>query len=357
MSTDPVERLIDALGAIGKDEELRVRFVQLLRQAEVRLARPGLDVRDEVTGPIVDALHQCLGPMHKRLASGVDFHFHYRSRIAREFVLAQDAQPDHVWEPQATRLLLQLGRAAHNVLIGGAKGGDQAVPLAREIRGFGVVHCFEPDPEQMTMLRHNAAVNGLDNLRFNRLGLWGRDQANLRLLREKGVTRLEPAAAGSEDAFASATIVTYAGAQRIDKLELIKLDIAGAELTTLISAERFLSQSKGKAPNLVFKVHRNHTDWSRGLDNTEICRYLSGFGYHLFAVRDYESNVPMSRQAIELIRPEETYLDGPPHGFNMLAVKDEAIMANPMFRFVSGVSPRLLKHSDPRLHQPLAGAA
>jgi len=295
--------------------------------------------------------------MHKRLASGVDFHFHYRSRIAREFVLAQDAQPDHVWEPQATRLLLQLGRAAHNVLIGGAKGGDQAVPLAREIRGFGVVHCFEPDPEQMTMLRHNAAVNGLDNLRFNRLGLWGKDQANLRLLREKGVTRLEPAAPGSEDAFASATIVTYAGAQRIDKLELIKLDIAGAELTTLISAERFLSQPKGKAPNLVFKVHRNHTDWSRGLDNTEICRYLSGFGYHLFAVRDYESNVPMSRQAIELIRPEETYLDGPPHGFNMLAVKDEAIMANPLFRFVSGVSPRLLKHSDPRLHQPLAGAA
>jgi hypothetical protein len=203
----------------------------------------------------------------------------------------------------------------------------------------------------------NAAANGLDNLRFNHIGLWGRDQAILRLVRENGVARLEPADRKTEDSFSSVTIGSYVSTQRLDRVELIKLDIAGAELTTLSSAERLLSQAKDKASNLVFKVHRNHTDWSRGLDNTEICQYLSEFGYHLFAVRDYESNVPMHRRAIELIRPEETYLDGPPHGFNMLAIKEEAILANPMFRFVSGVSPRLLKNSDPRLHQPLAGAA
>lgn len=351
-------KLIEALGILGKDEELRVRFVALLRQAEVRLAKPDFDVREQVTGPIVDALHQCLGPMRKRLASGIDFHFHYRSKIAREFVLAPESQPDHVWEPQTTRLLLQLGRQARQALIGGAYSGDQAILLAREIRGRGgVVHCFEPNPEQMAMLRLNATVNELDNLRFNRLGLWDRDQAMLRLVGEDSFAHPEPASAGAEDGFATVTVNTYGAAQRIDRLDLVMLDIEGAELAALQGADRYLGQPKGQAPNIVFEVHRHYVDWSRGLDSTEICRFLSGFGYHLFAVRDYQSNVPMGRQPIELIRPEETYLDGPPHGFNMLAVKDETILANPAFRFVSGVSPKLLKHRDPRLHQPLAGAA
>jgi len=358
MTTNPTDELTEALKAIGKDEELRVRFLALLRHAEVRLARPDFDVREQVTGPIVDALHQAIGPMHKQLASGIDFHFHYRSKIAREFVLAPDARPDHVWEPQTTRLLLQLGRKARQVLIGGAYSGDQAILLAREIRGHGgIVHCFEPNTQQMSMLRLNATANGLDNLQFNQLGLWDRDHAMLRLVGDDSFAHPEPAAPGAEDGFATVTINGYGAAQRIEQLDLIMLDIEGAELPALNGADRYLSQSKGRAPNIVFEVHRHYVDWSRGLDDTEICRFLSGFGYHLFAVRDYQSNVPMGRQPIELIRPEQTYLEGPPHGFNMLAVKDETILADPAFRFVSGVSPKLLRHRDPRLHQPQAGAA
>lgn len=358
MTTNPTDRLTEALEAIGKDEELRVRLVAFLREAELRLARPDFDVREQVTGPIVDALHQSIGKMHKRLASGIDFHFHYRSKIAREFVLAPEMQPDHVWEPQTTRLLLQLGEKARHALVGGAYSGDQAILLARQIRGHsGVVHCFEPNTEQMAMLRLNASSNGLNNLRFNQVGLWDRDQATLRLVGEDSFAHPEPAAAGAEDGFATVTINSYGAAQRVEHLDLIMLDIEGAELPALHGAERYLAHPKGKAPNIVFEVHRHYVDWSHGLNETEICRYLAGFGYRLFAVRDYQSNVPMGRQPIELIRPEETYLEGPPHGFNMLAVKDESILANPAFRLVSGVSPKLLRHRDPRLHQPLAGAA
>jgi FkbM family methyltransferase len=350
--------LTDALAAIGEDEELRVRFIALLRHAEVRLARLDFDVREQVTGPIVDALHRRIGQLHKQLASGVDFHFHYRSKIAREFVLAPDSQPDHVWEPQTTRLLLELSRRARHVVVGGAYSGDQAVLLARQIRGEGgIVHCFEPNDDQLAMLKHNAAVNGLDNLKFNRLGLWDRDRAHLHLVGDDSFAHPEPAEAGSDGSFATVTIDSYGRAERIEHLDLIMLDIEGAELAALRGAERYLGQATDRAPHLVFEVHRHYVDWSRGLDNTEICQYLSGFGYHLFAVRDYQSNVPMGHQPIELIRPDETYLEGPPHGFNMLAVKDPAVLANPTFRFVSGVSPKLLKHRDPKLHQPLAGAA
>jgi len=333
-------RLQEALAAIGRDEDLRVRFVALLRQAEVRLARLDFDVREQVTGPIVDALHQCLGPLHRRLASGVDFHFRYRSRIAREFVLAPDRAPDHVAEPQTTRLLLELGREAAEAAVCGGSAGNQAILLARQNRAAGGrVHCFEPDPEQLEMLRLNASANELENLRFNAVALW------------------DHAGGARKPAGTRTTLDGYGRQEKIERFGLVMLAVGGVELAALHGAERYLGQARDKAPHLVFEVHRDHVDWSRGLDNTEICQYLGGFGYHLFAVRDYESNVPMGSQPIELIRPEETYLDGPPHGFKMLAVKETAILANPSFRFVSGVSPKLLKHRDPKLHQPLAGAA
>jgi hypothetical protein len=135
------------------------------------------------------------------------------------------------------------------------------------------------------------------------------------------------------------------------------LDIEGAELAALKGARAYLGQPPGVAPAVIFEVHRHYVDWSNGLGNTEITRFLKDFGYALFAVRDYQSNVPMADQPIELIRPEHTYLDGPPHGFNMLAVKDEAVLDARQFRFCTGVSPKLLAHRDPQLHQPLAAAA
>src|SRR3546814_18686565 len=76
------------------------------------------------------------------------------------------------------------------------------------------------------------------------------------------------------------------------------------------------------------------------------------FRSSLFAVRDYQANVPVADAPIELIRPQDTYLEGPPHGFNMLAVKDESVLQAPLFRFRSGVSPKLLMHRNPKLHQP-----
>jgi hypothetical protein len=98
-------------------------------------------------------------------------------------------------------------------------------------------------------------------------------------------------------------------------------------------------------------------DWSAGLDNTDVARLLRTQGYALYAVRDYQSNVPMAGEPIELVAPAGAYLEGPPHGFNMLAVKDDAMVQGAPFRLCSGVSPKLLRHRDARLHQPLPRAS
>src|SRR3546814_20613910 len=87
--------------------------------------------------------------------------------------MSPDAEPDHVWEPQTTKLLVNLGHDKKHVVIGGAYSGDQAILLAHAMtkRG-GTCHCFEPNRDQMAMLKRNAQSNKLDNVVFKQLGLW-----------------------------------------------------------------------------------------------------------------------------------------------------------------------------------------
>ena len=78
---------------------------------------------------------------------------------------------------------------------------------------------------------------------------------------------------------------------------LIAVDVEGGELAALKGAQHRLSQPPGRSPQLVFEVHRAYVDWSDGLANTEIVRYLESFGYTVFAIRDFQSNYDLRGRA------------------------------------------------------------
>lgn len=345
-----------ALAALGKDEQTRAKIIEVLMDAEKRLARLDFDVREVVTGPIVDALHEADEKLVKRLSHGIDFNFRYRSKIARDFVMSKVAVPDHVWEPQTTRLLLHLAKGVRDVVIGGAYCGDHAILLAKSLKaGGGMVHGFEPNPDQMSMLRLNAEANHLDNMRFQQLGVWNEDDSSLVLFGDDSFAHAEVADAAHADSFKTITLNTYGRLQGLTQVGLIMLDIEGAELNALRGASDFLSQDAPSAPNIVFEIHSEYVDWSQGLEKTEIGQLLVGHGYELFCVRDYQSNEPMPETIVELVPAASAYLEGPPHGFNMLAIKnaDAVLSDKDTFRIVPNVSPKLLRHRDPKLHQPV----
>lgn len=270
--------------------------------------------------------------------------------------MSEPAVPDYAWEPQSSRILIELAKKAKQVVIGGAYVGNHAILIAREVnKNGGTVHAFEPNNEQRAMLRRNAELNGLTNIKPRPEGLWNDSTSSLKLVGCDSFAAAEATDASSDDAFRTVTITDYLQAAGVDTLDLLVIDIEGAELAALQGAESFLSLPAGQAPNILFEVHRQYVDWSKGLENTEIVRLLTDRGYQVFALRDFNSNYTMSRHTIELIPLGSIHLEGPPHGFNMLATKDPSIFHSEIYSIVKDVSPKLLRHKDPALHHPIGG--
>ncbi len=354
-STTDGEGVASALARIGRDEALREQMIDLLRDAERRLARPGFDVRAEITGEICDALCRDAGLMCKRLKQGITFNYTYTSRIARAVTLSPDREPDHVWEPQTTKLLLALAENANHVLIGGAYAGDHALLLAQQITSSGgTVHAFEPNDALADLLELNVQQNDLTNILVSRLGLWKQEGMCFAFEGKDSDAHGIPVASPDKADFVTTTIDAYVRERKLPRLDVIMLDIEGAEHAALEGAREMLSRPAGQSPHVIFEIHRSYVDWSNGLLRTPILEMLTDLGYFAYAIRDFHDNKPMGNLPVELVRPETTWLEGPPHGFNMVAVKNPDLLEqDKRIRILDGVSPKLLMHKDPALHHPL----
>ena len=349
-------KLTEALANIAANADWKEAFIQHILNFEKDVATLGVDVREDISGPLVDALFDDDQVVRKKIADGTVFEFLYRSKIARDFVMSEPRVPEHAWEPHTSRLLVTLAKGVKNVVVGGAYFGDQAILIAKEAaKSGGVVHAFEPNNDQRKMLMNNAQLNRLDNLVPRREGLWDNSTTTLALIGYDSFAYPETVDPAHDDAFPTVSIDDYLRAVGAERLDLVMLDIEGAELRALKGALPFLQQPSGQAPNIVFEVHRHFVDWSNGLENTELIRFLCDLGYHVFAVRDFNSNYDLSDKPIEIIPVNEVYLEGPDHGFNMVAVKDVSLFDNLGYRICHGVSPKLLRHKDPALHHPTDG--
>jgi FkbM family methyltransferase len=351
MTDTKTDGLSRHLGEVGKDDATRAEILQALSAWEKRHQPEGVDVRETITGPIADALHAHVPSVTRSLTSGLVFTRPYRSKIAREFAMA-DSPLHHVWEPQTLRLLLALAVGAKTVVFGGAYAGDQAVPVAHSIVGAGGrVHCFEVNPIQLEALRLNARQNGLTNVHVNAMGLWDRP-GHIELVGDDSHASPQWVTQATAHSFPVTSIATWAPAHGVETVDLIMLDIEGGELHALEGARRFLEDAPGRAPDCVFEIHSSYVDWSRGLANTPPVKLLLDRGYEVFALRDYQANVQMKPGPIELVPLEGCYLEGPAHGFNLFATKRPGRVKQLGAVLRPGLSPKLLRHRLSALHQP-----
>ncbi len=355
---DPIG-LGDALAYAGLDERVRMELFELLRRAEADAPEPDR-FRDHVRWPLVAAALRDVGQHRITLADGLIFDIGTDSRIEKALLLSDRAHPDHVWEPQTTKLLTRLASRSEHAVVGGAYIGDHVLPMARRLRTTGRVHAFEPMEHPYRRLLHNIAINDIRNVVANRMGLWDEGDVSLEITGALALATSAPyldgnGPAAGADVVPSVTISEYLAGQHVSRLDLIMLDTEGGEERALRGALGFLSQPPGQAPNIVFEVHRDYVDWTSGLAGTSLVSLLREHGYLVFAVRDIHGNRAMDGQPIEVVPVDDCYTDGPPHGFNMLAMKQSALISELDLCVVPGVSPKLIVDKDPALHHPTGG--
>lgn len=338
-----------SLKTIGKNEGLRKKFLDFIKDVESNLPYSG-SIRDEITKYLVDALFDKDDFSIKSNQEGIKYKFltGIGSKVAREFLLSTPEIPEFAWEPQTTKLLLYLSENAKIVFVGGAYFGDQVLPIAKKIeKHSGSVKAFDLNEAQLSILKENLELNNLKNVDVVPKGLWNDSKTYLDLSETDDLAFATPSTDSKQSN--TITIDEYVAANDLGGVDLIMLDIEGSELNVLMGAENQLKKELGY-PNVVFEIHNAYVNWDEGLDKTPIAMYLKSFGYKLYSIRDFQGNYDMKGRAIELIYPENTVTDGPKHGFNMLAIKDDTLINNNLFKIVNNVSPKYILHKSPELH-------
>lgn len=331
------------------NKALRRQFIQSLVDFEKKAGHPQTNVRDITSGPLADELF--MGEkFEKQLDNGIKINFVYNSKIAREFLLSSPEVPSHVWEPQTTKLLLHFSRNAKNVIIAGAYFGDQAIPVAYNIKDGGICHTFEPNKNNSDLIIENAELNGLNNVLINNQALWNKSNEKLVFEGEDALASTVTASEATENVLHTISIDDYIKQNNLGEVNLLMIDVEGSEFKVLEGAKEMLQKHK---PVVVFETHSLYNDWSNGLYNSDSVKLMTDLGYEVYAVREFHQNIDTGSMPVELLPTNRTYCEIPPHhGFNMLAVPQKEKIENSLFKIVFDLSPKLILPKNDILFSP-----
>jgi FkbM family methyltransferase len=175
-----------------------------------------------------------------------------------------------------------LKRGSIFIDIGGNKG-EFALLAASKVGGSGKVFCFEPEPQNCRWIRESIRLNGYGNITLFELALSDSDgESRLYLGRRSGShTMVGPL----QDEYAGVVTVRTRTLDDLlsevhqEKVDMMKIDVEGAELSVLKGAQRVLCQNSNI--RLLIELHPH-----LGVNTAEVCDFLRGLG---FSVRRSEA--------------------------------------------------------------------
>jgi FkbM family methyltransferase len=213
--------------------------------------------------------------------------------LANEQTILNFVTKGRYYEPEISRLLLQVLRDGDTAIDVGANVGFFSILAAAMVGPSGRVICFEPDPANRTRLTNNLAVNDFKNATLiespaaDKAGmvdfyinsdnsggnaLWDPAQfpGNVRSQAEKKVSAVR-----------ATTIDAEVKRLRLAKPKLIKVDTEGADQRVLEGARKLLA--KTAIPFVVSELHEFGLE-RMGCSQESFRGYMEGLGYSTFTL-------------------------------------------------------------------------
>jgi FkbM family methyltransferase len=217
------------------------------------------------------------GKEHSGKPIDVTFDSDIKARVWPNDVLGKSLFVQGKMEPGETKYIKSILRPGMVFVDVGANMGYYSLLAAKMVGSTGKVHSFEPNQRMFGELGHNIALNGFDNVRINNFALGERDGIAKISRYEKGK---EVYGSLSDRAFPGTIIIgyddvqvkmldAYAEQNNLSRLDVIKLDVEGAELQVLRGGINIIDRYK---PFIVMEISELN---------------LGGFGIHAIDVYNF----------------------------------------------------------------------
>jgi FkbM family methyltransferase len=177
----------------------------------------------------------------------------------------------------------------------GANEGEETVFAAKRLTS-GLVYGFEPNADVYKILAENIRLNGFHNVRLVQLGM-DRQAGNLPLygpaVRDSdgtinnGLATIFPRE-GIDRAIGTIKLTTlddFVAEERVARLDILKIDVEGAELNVLQGGNRVLSEYR---PVVILEV------WQHDVRSADVLRYVMSKGYSIHNISEDGLTVPIS---------------------------------------------------------------
>jgi FkbM family methyltransferase len=192
------------------------------------------------------------------------------------------------FEPETLHAFAALLAPGMTVLDIGANVGLFTVVAARRVGPTGRVHAFEPTPELAAHISSNLELNDLGNVAVNELAISDSDgHATLHFAEpndpgENSIVNCTPGVRTLK--VATVTIDDYIGRCRVGRVDVIKMDIEGAEMAALRGGPKLLSGDN--SPVLVLEFHPSTLAYG-GHSPDDLLGLLASYGYAFYPIAAY----------------------------------------------------------------------
>jgi FkbM family methyltransferase len=205
-----------------------------------------------------------------------------------EYHYLRDGNPEN----HESALIERILRPGMTVVDVGANHGLFSLEAALLIGRAGLVHAFEPTPSTRALLVRNLAANGVSNVRVFPAAL-GAAPGAARLRVHGAMSGLNTLAAQDvvwngkllrADNIIEVPVTTldaHAGAENLDRIDFLKIDVEGFELSVIRGARGLLRS--GRVVRLLLEIG-DLTRTSAGVDPMEILAELESLDYQLHRI-------------------------------------------------------------------------